>query len=99
MDTIAGTPRESADVLTERLAAACSDADLEVTVIEPSTRLKVHAPGGHKELDEVITLRPDRNEVLTWYWSWDEPGRPAPICPADDVPTAVRLVRHVVAAR
>jgi hypothetical protein len=98
MDVIASGSEESADRLTERLAKACGEAGLKVTVIEPSTRLKVHALNGNEHLDEVITLRPDPGEVLTWYWSWDEPAHPAPIAPAHDVATAARLIRHVVAA-
>jgi hypothetical protein len=98
MDVIAAVPEESADRLTERLAEACGAAGLKVTVVEPSTRLRVHAPNGNEHLDEVVTLRPDPGEVLTWYWSWDEPAHPAPICPAHDIPTAVRMIRHVVAA-
>jgi hypothetical protein len=89
---------ESADRLTERLAKACADAGLTVTVVEPSTRITIHAPNGHRLLDETITLRPDEGEVLTWYWSWDAPAHRAPICPARDVATAVRLIHHVVAA-
>jgi hypothetical protein len=97
MDIIAAPCEESADRLTDRLAKACAEAGLKVTVIEPSTRIKVHAPNGNEHLDEIVTLRPDPGEVLTWYWSWDEPAHPAPIGPAHDVASAVRLIHHVVA--
>ena len=95
---ITTAPREeSADRIAERLAKACAEAGLKVTVVEPSTRITIHAPNGIEHLDETITLRPDAGEVLTWYWSWDSPAHPAPICPAHDIATAVRMVRHVVA--
>jgi len=83
---------ESADQLIERLADACEGAGLTTTVIEPSTKIEIHTPGGNEHFDEMITLRPDAGEVLTWYWSWD-----TPICPAHDVAMAVAMIRKVVA--
>jgi hypothetical protein len=82
---------ESADQLIKRLAEACESAGLSVTVIEPSTRIRIHEPGGNEHFDEMITLRPDATEVLTWYWSWD-----APICAAHDIATAVAMILKVV---
>lgn len=83
---------ENADELIERLAEACERVGLRTTVVEPSTRIKIHAPGHNEYFNEVITLRPDREEVLTWYWSWD-----MPICPAHQIKTAVAVIRKVVA--
>jgi len=83
---------ESADQLIERLAKACEGAGLRTTVIEPSTRIKIYGPDDNEHFDEMITLRPDAGEVLTWYWSWN-----APICPAQDIATAVTMIRKVVA--
>lgn len=82
---------ESADQLITRLAKECESAGLRVTVIEPSTRMKIHGLG-NQYFDEMISLRPDDDEVLTWYWSWN-----APICPAKDIATAVAMMRKVVA--
>ena len=83
---------QSADQFIERLAKDCKGAGLRATVIEPSTRIKIHAPNGNEHFDEMITLRPDAGEVLSWYWSWGEP-----ICPAVDLATAVAMIRKVVA--
>jgi hypothetical protein len=43
---------------------------------------------------ETVTLRPDADGVLMWWWSW---GRP--ICPADQIDRAVELVSRVVTVR
>jgi hypothetical protein len=82
---------ENADQLIERIAKVCQEAGLTTTIVEPSTRIKIHAPDQNEYFNEVITLRPDRNEALTWYWSWN-----APICPAHDIATAVAMIRKVV---
>jgi hypothetical protein len=82
---------ESADQLVTRLAEACEKIRLRTTVIEPSTRIRIHAPHGNVHFDEMIMLRPDAEEVLTWYWSWG-----VPICPGHDIATAVTMIRKVV---
>ena len=82
---------ESADELIKQLNDACRHQGLTTVVVEPSTRLKVFAPGGNARLDEVVSLRPDGNEVLTWYWSWNEP-----ICPATEIDHAVSRIQNVV---
>ena len=64
---------------------------LVTEVIEPSTKLKIGALGGHALMAEIISLRPDENEVLRWHWSWG-----APICVAGDVEYAVRSILHVI---
>jgi hypothetical protein len=83
---------ENADELINRLAKACEGAGLATTVVERSTRIKIHAPDHNEHFNELITLRPDTGEVLTWYWSWD-----TPICPAHDIETAIAMIRKVVA--
>jgi hypothetical protein len=82
---------ESADKFIKRLAKGCKAVGLMTTVIEPSTRIKIHAPNNNEHFHEMITLRPDAGEVLTWYWSWG-----APICQAHDIATAVTMIRRVV---
>jgi hypothetical protein len=92
MTTPTSTARESADRYIDRLATACKLKGLVVEIIEPSTRLKISTPGGHALMAEMISLRPDRGEVLTWHWSWG-----APICAADDIDLAVRAIFRVIA--
>jgi hypothetical protein len=86
------TTDENADRFIERLAEACESAGMMTTVIEPSTRIRIHAPHDNEYFDEVITLRPDVGELLTWYWSWG-----TPICPAHDIATAITMIRKVIA--
>jgi len=84
--------QESADQLVHRLHLACERAGLLVEVVEPSTKLKICTPNGSEHMAETITLKPDDDEVLTWYWSWG-----MPICPAHDIQLAVKAILHVVA--
>jgi hypothetical protein len=44
-------------------------------------------------LSEVITCKPDADEKLQWWWSWDDP-----FCPAttNDIERAAEMIRHVV---
>lgn len=90
-------PGEAADFVA-RLVSGLERAGLFSTVKEPSTCIVVHAPNASPHMDEMITLRPDADEVLTWYWSWDSPVRPARIGPARDVVALVRLINNVVGA-
>ncbi len=60
-------------------------------MIEPSTKLKICTPNGNERMAETITLKPDDDEVLTWYWSWD-----MPICPATDIRFALTAILRVV---
>ncbi len=85
---------ESADELIKRLAVMCERQGLVTNVMEPSTRIKVFAPSGNAHLDEVVSLRPDGSEVLTWFWSWGEP-----ICPATEIDRAVKRIENVVSVR
>ncbi len=91
----------SADELVKRLVEACKMEGLNVDVYEPSTRvkarIKVFSPNGNGHMDEILTMRPDGGNVLTWYWSWDCPGGPAPVGPAADVEHAVKRIKNVVA--
>ena len=91
MITPAPEARESADRYVDRLVAACKLKGLVTEVIEPSTKLKIGALGGHALMAEIISLRPDEDEVLRWHWSWG-----APICVAGDIEFAVRSILHVI---
>jgi hypothetical protein len=84
---------ESADELIKRLALACKRRGLATDIIEPSTKIKIFAPSGNAHLDEMVSLRPDGDELLTWYWSWG-----SPICPAHEIGRAVTLIERVVSA-
>jgi hypothetical protein len=83
---------ESADQLISRLARMCECAGLVASIVEPSTKLRISTPNGNEHLAETITLRPDADDVLMWWWSW---GRP--ICPACDIDFAVSSLIRVVA--
>lgn len=84
---------ESADQVVATLAGALKRAGLATDIMEPSTVLRVFSPTGNASMDEVITLRPDANEVLTWYWSWG-----APIGPASEAANTVIKLKRVTAA-
>lgn len=86
------TPTENADRYVDRLATACKLKGLVVEIVEPSTKLTIRTPAGPALMAETVTLRPDKAETLTWYWSWG-----SPICPADDIEFAVRAIFHVIA--
>jgi hypothetical protein len=87
-------PHESADKIIERMVTACKKADLTVEILEPSTKIKVNASDGNEHMAETVTLAPDGDEVLMWWWSWGKP-----ICPADQIDRAVELLSNVVAIR
>lgn len=76
--------------LTRRLAEECGKAGLEATVVA-ATRVRVSRPGGHTQLSETVRCMPDSEERLMWWWSWGEP-----ICPADWIADAVKVIAHVV---
>jgi hypothetical protein len=76
--------------LTRRLTEACQRAGLAAETIAP-TRVRVSLPGAHDRLSETVRCMPDRQERLTWWWSWGDP-----ICPATDIDNAVRVITHVV---
>lgn len=86
------TPEENADRYVDRLATACKLKGLAVEIVEPSTRLTIRTPGGPALMAETVALRPDKAEMLTWYWSWG-----TPICPAGDIEFAVTAIFRVVA--
>ncbi|MDN3354753.1 hypothetical protein [Actinomadura sp. DC4] len=81
----------AADNLVTDLANALKRQGMATDIIEPSTKIKVFSPAGNAFMDELITLKPDADEVLTWYWSWDRP-----ICPATHLGSAVELIKNVV---
>ena len=92
MHTTTQTEHETADQYLRRLFDACTRAGLVAEIIEPSTKLRISTPNGNVRMAEVISLRPDAEEVLTWHWSWG-----APMCRADDTDFAVRALTRVVA--
>lgn len=81
---------EDVHVIAERLVGACREAGLSAEIISP-TRIRAWVPKANSHLAEIIKIRPDENEVLSFYWSWDEP-----ICPAAQIDTAVTRIKHVV---
>jgi hypothetical protein len=81
---------EAADHVTS-LVKACEQADLETDILERSTKVRISSPLAHERMAEIITLRPDESEVLTWYWSWEDP-----ICPAQDTEALVQALLRVV---
>ena len=87
---MAGESHEDVHVLTRQLAQECEKAGLNATVVAP-TRVQVSLPGAHARLSETVRCMPDRQERLTWWWSWDEP-----ICLADQIADAVKVIAHVV---
>jgi hypothetical protein len=92
METSVSAARESADQLIARLAMMCQRAGLVTGIIEPSTRIRITTPNGNEHMAETITLKPNTENVLMWWWSWD-----MPICPADDIDFAVTALIRVVA--
>lgn len=76
--------------LIKRVVNACQDAGLEAVVLAP-TRVRVNVLAGTSRTAEIITLKPDADEVACWWWSWNEP-----ICPAADIDHAVAAIAHVV---
>lgn len=89
MDAV--TERTSADEVVKALDYALKREGLATEIIEPSTKIKVFAPNGNPMFDEVLTLRPNDSEVLTWWWSWGSPQGPA-----TDLAATVAAVHNVV---
>ena len=87
---MAGETREDVHALTQQLAEECKRAGLDAVVVAP-TRVMVSLPGANARLSETVRCMPDRLERLTWWWSWDEP-----ICLADQISDAVKVIAHVV---
>jgi hypothetical protein len=92
MEISAPPARESADQLIARLAMMCGRAGLVTSIIEPSTKIRISTPNGNEHMAETITLKPDADNVLSWWWSWN-----MPICPANDIDFAVTALLRVVA--
>jgi hypothetical protein len=63
----------SADEYVTRLARTVEQMGYVATIVEPSTRLTVSLPHGREFTNEMLTLRPDANEQLMWWWSWGTP--------------------------
>lgn len=71
------------------LTMACQEAGLSAE--QYGDEVIVHAPGTSHFLAETIRIAPGEDGGLQWWWSWGKP-----FCPADDVATAVRVIKHVV---
>jgi hypothetical protein len=82
--------QDDVHALTARLAAHCTRAGLNATVIAP-TRVHISAPGAHSGLAETIRCEPDAEENLVWRWSWGED-----ICPALQITDAVKIIAYIV---
>lgn len=82
---------DSADAIISRLDKACRGMGLETKILEPSTKIRINVPHGDARMAEVVTLKPDTQDVLCFWWSWDEA-----ICPADDIDYAVKMISGVV---
>lgn len=76
--------------LVERLVDRCEAAGLEAVALAP-TRVRVNLRAGTSRTAEVITLKPDTDEVLCWWWSWNEP-----ICPAADITRGVEMIAEIM---
>ena len=87
---MAGDTHDDAHALTQQLAEECGRAGLDAVVVAPA-RVKVSLPGANARLAETVRCRPDRQERLTWWWSWGDP-----ICLADQIADAVKVIAHVV---
>lgn len=85
------TPEEDADAIISRLVDALVAAGLLTEILEASVRVRVQAGPQGGKLAEVINLKPDADDVLCFWWSWDEP-----ICRASDIARAVAAITYVV---
>jgi hypothetical protein len=86
--------KQDTEKIMERMVAACEKAGLAIDVLEPAGKIKINASDGNARMAETVTLRPDGDDVLMWWWSW---GRP--MCPADQIDRAVELISRVVMVR
>jgi hypothetical protein len=78
----------------DALTTVCVDFGLGVVIVERPHEVKISSPGAHARMAEVITLRPDAEGVLAWFWSWGEV-----IAPARDLRRVVELLTHVTSGR
>ncbi|GAB2860092.1 hypothetical protein GCM10027176_72870 [Actinoallomurus bryophytorum] len=76
------------------MAATCEKAGLAFDVLEPAGKIKINASDGNERMAETVTLRPDADGVLMWWWSWERP-----ICPAEQIDRAIELISRVVTVR
>lgn len=82
--------REDAHVLAQKLADGCVRVGLNASVLSP-TRVWIGAHGAGERFAETITCKPNKEEVLAWWWSWGDP-----ICSVDDIDAAVTMIARVV---
>lgn len=81
---------EDVHTVADRLAQKCKAAGLDAEVLAP-TRVRTFLPHVNAHLAEVITIMPDRDEVLSLFWSWGER-----IGPATEIDRAVVAIKRVV---
>jgi hypothetical protein len=84
------TPIHDVDDLVAQLTDGCHAAGLEAVILAP-TRVRVSSTGTDARLTEIIRCMPDDQELLCWWWYWNEP-----ICPAAQIADAVKIIAHVV---
>jgi hypothetical protein len=82
------------EAIRQKMAAACEKAGLTADVLEPGGKIKINCPDGNAHMAETVSLRPDGDAVLMWWWSWGKP-----ICPAEQIGRAVELISKVVSVR
>jgi hypothetical protein len=85
---------DTADVIIERLDAACRRNGIMTRICEQSTRLWVNLPGDRAHLAEFVSLRPDADDRLCFYWLMG--GRSIKICSADEITLAVENIKQVL---
>lgn len=83
--------RVNADQYVTWLASAVRQMGYDATIVEPSTRLMVSLPHGRAYMSETVSLRPNDNNELMWWWSWNKP-----IGPAANIADVAALVADVV---
>lgn len=82
---------ESRKRLINRFVLACQALGLVTDVKDETTRVVVNLKDGAPQMAEEIRLDPDEENVLRWWWSWDQP-----ISYATDIARTARLVLEVV---
>jgi hypothetical protein len=85
---------DTADMIIARLNTACRSGGIETRVCEQSTRLWVNLPGNRAHMAEFVSLRPDVEDRLCFYWLIG--GKSIKICPADEIGLAVETIRQVL---
>ena len=85
---------DTADVIIARLNSACRCDGIETRICERSTRLWVNLPGNRAHMAEFVSLRPDVDDQLCFFWLIG--GKSIKICPASEIALAVESIRQVL---